>query len=95
MVEKIMKAIYVKRNEIAEGKMTFECFLNEYMTNQYGLQIKVFFLSRVTSRSDYENPLVKAFDLLLSNYQTQSYLKFVFGLFGKLILMNNSSSIYL
>lgn len=89
-----MKAIYLKRNEIADGKMTFEHFLSEYMTNHYGPQIKVFFASRITARSDYDNPLVKTFDILLSNYHTQAYLKYVFGLFGKLILMNNSSSIY-
>ena len=75
--------------------MTFEYFLSEYMTNYYSPQIKVFFISRITSRSDYGNPLVKALDLLLSNYHTQPYLKYIFGLFGKLIVMHNSSSIFI
>jgi len=45
-----MKAIYVKRNEIALGKITFEYFVNEYMSNHYSPQIKVFFISKITSR---------------------------------------------
>jgi hypothetical protein len=64
------------------------------MTNHYGQQIKVFFASKITARSDYANPLVKTFDVLLSNYHTQAYLKYIFGIFGKLIVMGNSSSIF-
>lgn len=95
LIQKLMKAIYVKRNEIALGKITFEYFVNEYMSNHYSPQIKVFFISKITSRQDYSNPLVKAFDLLLSNYHSQTYLKYIFGLFGKLIVMHNSSSIFI